>query len=92
MVTEHQLQSVAAHLFRHESGKIKAVLSRILGIQQLETAEDIVQDTLLQAMHTWSYKGLPANPAAWLMKSAKNRAIDLLRRQNRFNQISPEYA
>jgi RNA polymerase sigma-70 factor (ECF subfamily) len=92
VVTEHQLQSVAAHLFRHESGKIKAVLSRILGIQQLETAEDIVQDTLLQAMHTWSYKGLPANPAAWLMKSAKNRAIDLLRRQNRFNQISPEYA
>ena len=88
---EH-IRQLADHLFRHESGKMIAVLSRLLGIQQLETAEDIVQDTLLQAMHTWSYKGLPDNPAAWLMKAAKNRAIDLLRRQNRFNQISPEYA
>ena len=92
MIPDNQLQSLTAHLFRHESGKIKAVLSRLLGIQQLDTAEDIVQDTLLQAMHTWSYKGLPDNPAAWLMMAAKNRAIDLLRRQNRFNQISPEYA
>lgn len=80
------------HLFRHESGKMIAVLSRILGIQQMETAQDIVQDTLLQAMNTWSFKGLPENPGAWLMKAARNKAIDLLRRQKRFNQISPEYA
>lgn len=87
-----QVNQLADHLFRHESGKMVAVLSRILGMQQLDMAEDIVQDTLLQAMHTWSYKGLPPQPAAWLMKAAKNRAIDLLRRQKKFNQISPEYA
>ena len=87
-----QIQQITDHLFRHESGKMIAVLSRLLGMQQLDSAADIVQDTLLQAMHTWSYKGLPANPAAWLMKAARNRAIDLLRRQKRFNQISPEYA
>lgn len=69
-----------------------AVLSRLLGIQNLETAQDIVQDTLLQAMNTWSYKGLPDNPAAWLMKAAKNEAVDYLRRQKRFSEISPKYA
>lgn len=80
------------HLFRHESGKMVAVLSRLLGMQQLETAQDIVQDTLLQAMNTWSYNGLPDNPAAWLMKAAKNRAIDYLRRKKRFNELTPKYA
>jgi predicted RNA polymerase sigma factor len=80
------------HLFRHESGKMVAVLSRLLGIQNLETAQDIVQDTLLQAMNTWGYKGLPENPAAWLMKAAKNKAIDFLRRQKRFAEITPRYA
>lgn len=80
------------HLFRHEAGKMVAVLSRLLGMQQLETAQDIVQDTLLQAMNTWSYNGPPDNPAAWLMKAARNKAIDYLRRQKRFNEISPRYA
>lgn len=86
------INQLVDHLFRHESGKMVAVLSRLLGMQQLETAEDIVQDTLLQAMNTWSYKGLPDNPAAWLMKAAKNKAIDHLRRQRRFNELSPKYA
>lgn len=80
------------HLFRHESGKLTAVLTGILGIHRLDEAQDIVQDTLLQAMNSWSIKGMPANPPAWLMQVAKNRAIDLLRRQKRFNQISPAYA
>lgn len=87
-----QINQQIDHLFRHESGKMVAVLSRLLGMQQLETAHDIVQDTLLQAMSTWSYKGLPDNPAAWLMKAAKNKAIDYLRRQKRFNEISPKFA
>jgi RNA polymerase sigma factor (sigma-70 family) len=80
------------HLFRHESGKMVAVLSRLLGIQHLDAAQDIVQDTLLQAMNTWSYHGLPDNPAAWLMKAAKNKAIDHIRREKRFAAISPKYA
>ncbi len=90
--TGTHINKAVDHLFRHESGKMVAVLSRLLGMQQLEAAEDIVQDTLLQAMNTWSYKGLPENPAAWLMKAAKNKAIDYLRRQKRFNEITPGYA
>jgi RNA polymerase sigma factor (sigma-70 family) len=80
------------HLFRHESGKMISVLSRLLGLQNLETAQDIVQDTLLQAMNTWGYNGIPENPPAWLYRVAKNKAIDFLRRRKKFKEISPQYA
>jgi RNA polymerase sigma-70 factor (ECF subfamily) len=80
------------HLFRHESGKMVSVLSRLLGLQNLETAQDIVQDVLLQAMTTWSYNGIPENPSAWLYRAAKNRAIDFLRRQKKFKEITPQYS
>lgn len=81
------------HLFRQEAGRLTAVLSKLLGLQYLETASDIVQDTLLQALNTWTYNGLPENPTAWLHRVAKNKAIDFLRRQKNFhNNISPQYS
>jgi RNA polymerase sigma-70 factor (ECF subfamily) len=69
-----------------------SVLSRLLGLQNIETAHDIVQDTLLQAMNTWGYNGIPENPAAWLYRVAKNKAIDFLRRKKKFEEIGPQYA
>jgi RNA polymerase sigma-70 factor (ECF subfamily) len=69
-----------------------AVLSKLLGLQNLETAQDIAQDTLLQAMHTWSYKGLPDNPTAWLYRVARNKAIDFLRREKAFRGICSQHA
>ncbi len=92
MSKEGHFNQTIDHLFRHESGKMVAVLSKLLGFQNLETAQDIVQDTLLQAMNTWGYNGIPENPSAWLMKVAKNKAIDYLRRQKKFKEISPQYA
>jgi RNA polymerase sigma-70 factor (ECF subfamily) len=86
------INQVVDHLFRHESGKMIAVLSRLLGLQNIEVAQDIVQDTLLQAMSAWSYKTIPDNPSAWLYRVAKNKAIDFLRREKRFRQISPQYS
>lgn len=81
------------HLFRHESGKLVSVLSKLLGLQHLETAQDIVQDTLLQALSTWTYNGLPNNPSAWLARVAKNKAIDYLRRGKNFQvNIAPQYS
>ena len=80
------------HLFRHESGKMVSVLSRLLGLENLEAAQDIVQDTLLQAMNTWGFNGIPENPPGWLYRVAKNKAIDLLRRQKKFKEISPQYS
>ena len=53
------------HLFRHESGKMVSVLTKMLGMGNLEVAHDIVQDTLLKAMTQWRYGKVPANPPAW---------------------------
>jgi RNA polymerase sigma factor (sigma-70 family) len=86
------VKNLVDHLFRHESGKMVSVLSRLLGLQNLETAQDIVQDTLLQAMNAWSYNEIPDNPAAWLHRVARNKAIDFLRREKKFRELSPEYA
>jgi RNA polymerase sigma factor (sigma-70 family) len=69
-----------------------SVLSRLLGLQNIGTAQDIVQDTLLLAMTTWGYNSIPDNPSAWLYKVAKNKAVDFLRRQKKFRDISPQYA
>src|SRR5882724_2286702 len=69
------------HLFRHEAGKMVAVLTRLFGFPNIEQAEDIVQDTMLRAMETWKFGKMPANPQAWLYFTAKNKAIDLIRRQ-----------
>jgi len=91
MTVSSNINKVVDHLFRHESGKMISVLSKLLGLQNLETAHDIVQDTLLQAMNTWKFTGIPDNPSGWLCRVAKNKAIDFLRRQKRFKDISPQY-
>lgn len=67
------------HLFRHQYGKMVAVLTRIFGLHHLETIEDAIQDTFVNASIKWR-TGLPDRPEAWLTTAAKNRAIDLLRK------------
>ncbi|HEV8082611.1 MAG TPA: sigma-70 family RNA polymerase sigma factor [Chitinophagaceae bacterium] len=74
------VQQLTEHLFRNESKKMISVLVRIFGTENFETAEDVVQDTLLQAMHIWKMKGIPDNPSGWLFRVAKNKAIDIIRR------------
>jgi RNA polymerase sigma-70 factor (ECF subfamily) len=81
------IQHTIDHFFRQESGKMIAVLAKLLGLQNLQTAQDITQDTLLQALHTWRFKGLPDNPRAWLYRVAKNKAVDYLRREKTFRQV-----
>ncbi|MDN5202089.1 sigma-70 family RNA polymerase sigma factor [Fulvivirgaceae bacterium BMA10] len=68
------------NLFRREAGKLVALLTRIFGADHIQLAEDIVQDTLLSAMHHWSTNDLPDNPAAWLTQVAKRKAINELKR------------
>jgi len=58
MAPKENVQQLTGHLFRHEAGKMAAVLTRILGSDRLEVAEDIVQDTLMKAMETWGFKGI----------------------------------
>ena len=66
---------LTAHFFRHEYSKMVAVITRYFGLGQLNLAEDIVQDTLLEAITSWDYNGIPDNPAAWLYTVAKNKAL-----------------
>ena len=61
-----------------------SILTRSFGFENLSLAEDVVQDALLQAMRQWPFKGVPSNPSAWLIQVARNRALDMLRRQQNF--------
>ncbi len=78
------------HLFRHEAGKMVAVLTHFLGLANLQLAEDVVQDAFIQALHSWKIKGLPDNPRAWLLQVAKNKALDLLRRRQLHDRFAAE--
>src|SRR5579859_775418 len=78
------------HLFRHEAGRITASLCSIFGLNHLDLAEEVVQDALLQALRTWPFRGVPDNPAAWLMQTARNQALDRIRRQANLRRKQPE--
>ena len=81
------INQLTDHLFRREAGKMVAVLTKIFGIENLELSEDVVQETFLKAIQIWSLKGLPDNPAAWLMQAAKNKAIDTIRKNKFSTQV-----
>ena len=67
------------NLFRTEYQKIVAVLCSLFGIEHIEVAEDLVSDTFLTATETWSLKGIPDNPVAWLYTVAKNKTRNYLK-------------
>jgi RNA polymerase sigma-70 factor, ECF subfamily len=58
-----------------------STLTRILGPRHLSLAEDVVQEALVKALQQWPHSGVPANPSAWLIQVARNRALDVLRRE-----------
>jgi len=58
-----------------------ATLTRIFGIEHLNLAEDVVQEALARALQTWPYRGVPENPAAWIMTAAHRKLIDMARRE-----------
>ena len=57
-----------------------SILTKIFGTENMETAEDVVQQTFMDALSDWKEKGIPDNPPAWLFRTAKNKAIDVIRR------------
>jgi RNA polymerase sigma-70 factor (ECF subfamily) len=81
---------LSEHLFRHEAGRMVATLTRIFGTHNLALAEDVVQDAFCRAFEVWKIRGVPENPSAWLMATAKNRAIDALRRERTARTFEPE--
>ena len=86
------INQLVDHLFRHESGKIISVLTRIFGTNNLELAEDVMQDTLIDAINVWTYKGVPQNPTGWLHTVAKNKAFNILNREKYKREYSSDVA
>lgn len=85
-----EVSEVVEHLFRHESGKMVATLAGIFGIEHLTLAEDVVQEALIRALQTWPFYGVPQNPSAWIMRAARNLALDFIRRQKVFRDKEAE--
>jgi RNA polymerase sigma-70 factor (ECF subfamily) len=86
----HNFAGVVDHLFRHQSGRMIATLTRIFGPRRLDLAEEVVQDALIKALELWPFQGVPNNPAAWLVQVAKNRALDAIRREVSLSEKLPD--
>ncbi|SMF19927.1 RNA polymerase sigma-70 factor, ECF subfamily [Alteromonadaceae bacterium Bs31] len=76
---QHEVNTVLNRLYKSESSKLIAVLIRVFGPENIDLAEDTLQDAFNRALHNWREHGIPPKPAAWLMQTAKNRAIDIIR-------------
>ncbi len=79
-----QVNQLVEHLFRRQAGQVIATLTRFFGVENLDLVEDVVQETLLKALQQWVFRGVPENPAAWILQTARHHAIDSLRRQSAF--------
>jgi RNA polymerase sigma-70 factor (ECF subfamily) len=80
------------HLFRHRAGQMVATLTRVFGPEHLPLAEEVVQEALIAAMQQWSFGSIPENPAGWLFRVARNRALDQLRRNAMLREKEPALA
>lgn len=80
MTQEAEVHQLVDHLFRHQAGRMTAALTRALGPRYLDWIEELVHDALVQALKRWPYRGIPEDPAAWLLTVARNRAMDRFRR------------
>jgi RNA polymerase sigma factor (sigma-70 family) len=87
-----QVSEAVEHLFRSESGRIVSTLVGIFGVAHINLAEDVVQDALVRALETWPYYGIPENPPAWILRVARNLALDVVRRQKTFQGKEAEIA
>lgn len=86
-INQSHIHQTVNHLFRQESGKMISVLVKIFGTENIELAEDVIQDAMIVAIEKWEKNGLPENPTAWLYRVAKNKAIDIVRRKKHSSTI-----
>jgi RNA polymerase sigma-70 factor (ECF subfamily) len=83
-------EAEVGRIFREESGRSIAALIRAFGDTDL--AEDAVQEAFAVALRTWARDGLPPDPGGWITTTARNRAIDRLRREARGDELLGEVA
>lgn len=85
-----EVGELVAHLFRYKAGQIVSILTGIFGFENLDLAEDVVQETLLRALQQWPFSGVPHNPTGWILQVARNQALDVLRRRVVFRDKQAE--
>ena len=90
MPTTEAAHDIVDRVFREEQGRAVATLIRVLG--DFDLAEEAVQDAFISALETWPERGVPANPGAWITTTARNRAIDRVRRRRRLTEKTEELA
>jgi len=90
MLPPLQLEQTIAKLVREDWGRILASL--VSSFRDWQLAEDVLQDSVEKAITVWQRDGLPDAPAAWLLTTARRKAIDHFRRSNRFAELQPELA
>lgn len=88
--SENSVNELVDHLFRHNSGQMVAVLTRIFGFENIDLVEDAIQESLIKALKQWQFKGVPENPMAWMIQVAKNRILDYFRREKKLDYTSDE--
>lgn len=84
-------QSLVEHYFRHEYGRVVAMLSCQMGMHYIEATEDAVQSALVKALESWTINGLPDNPSAWVYRVAKNELLGKIRQTQSRNQNLERY-
>ena len=85
-----EVEGLIDNLFRRTAGQIVSYLTRLLGPEHLELAEESVQEALIRALQSWPYSEIPANPGGWLFQVARNIALDAVRRDTNFTSKHPE--
>lgn len=80
------------HLFRHEYGKLVSILTKTFGVNNMELAEDVVQEAMLEALKQWGYRGVPDNPVGWIYKVAKYKALNIVNREKYKRNYASEIA
>jgi RNA polymerase sigma-70 factor (ECF subfamily) len=89
---EEPVAPVVEHLFRHEAGRLVSVLTRLFGWRNFDLVEDMVQATLVDALQSWRVRGLPDNPSGWVHRIAKNKILDVLRRDRIGHRVMAGWA
>lgn len=84
--------ALVEHFFRHQSGRLVAVLSRHFGLRHLDLVEEMVQASLAEALVAWRTRGVPDNPAGWMHRVARNKVLDALRHRDTVLRLAPSYA
>ena len=84
---ENEVRVVIEKLFRTQYGKVISYLTSKFGLSFLENAEDVVQETLSVAFQKWAFDGIPDNPEAWIFVVARNKAYNLVKKDQKKSEI-----